>query len=386
MAPIIRSIGLVTVWIVLPLVLLNNTVVPFAWIGILWLGACLYLMWSANRGGRKAFWFNLGFFFALVAVAECWLSLHNGQQHAGLKVTGSYTDGDYFVEHPLLGYAPPAGIQVTAREHDGERLIYTVTYRIGPDGLRMVPRADDNEPTDGSVLFFGGSFTFGEGLPDEQTLPYLAVQGFQQSYVSYNLGFHGYGPHQMLAALEHGLVDSVVKQAPRHVIYQAIPDHVARVAGLSNWDRHGPKYVLNDKGELVGRGHFDDGSSPLLTKVVDRLRKSRIFARCYDLANHVRPRDVDLMVAIVDETQRLIDTRYPDCTFDVILWDDADNWLTTRIRSGLVDRGIRVHSIRDILLDISHDRSPYRLSQHDSHPNGRANRRIAGYLRDRVLR
>ena len=51
------------------------------------------------------------------------------------------------------------------------------------------------------VIFTGCSFVFGEGVNDNQTLPYL--YGKQNPAVRcYNYGFPGYGTQQMLAVLQ----------------------------------------------------------------------------------------------------------------------------------------------------------------------------------------
>jgi hypothetical protein len=55
---------------------------------------------------------------------------------------------------------------------------------------------------------FGCSFTFREGVEDREAMPYLV--GELSKYIVYNFGFHGYGAHQMLSALEYGIVDRIV--------------------------------------------------------------------------------------------------------------------------------------------------------------------------------
>lgn len=52
------------------------------------------------------------------------------------------------------------------------------------------------------------------------------------AFVAIAFGFHGYGPHQMLSALESGLARSIADCDTRHVIYLALVEHVQRSAGL----------------------------------------------------------------------------------------------------------------------------------------------------------
>ena len=49
-----------------------------------------------------------------------------------------------------------------------------------------------------SLNFFGGSFAFGFGLNDNETMPYL-LQKYLKNWKIENYGINGYGVHQMLA-------------------------------------------------------------------------------------------------------------------------------------------------------------------------------------------
>ena len=50
-------------------------------------------------------------------------------------------------------------------------MLHNVTYTTESNGLRVAPPWRKNDLA-GTVLFFGCSFTFGEGLNDSETLPY----------------------------------------------------------------------------------------------------------------------------------------------------------------------------------------------------------------------
>lgn len=174
----------------------------------------------------------------------------------------------------VLGYAPVHGQLTPVKGFAGSQLIYDVTYTIDADGLRIAAGFDENPHDNRCMLFFGCSFTFGEGVDDHEAMPYVA--GTLANLRAYNFGFPGYGPHQMLAAVEHGMVERIVDCRPRWIIYQALPTHVARAAGQTSWDRHGPRYALED-GEAKYTGHFDDGRSKvglIYTKIAAQIAKS----------------------------------------------------------------------------------------------------------------
>ncbi len=157
----------------------------------------------------------------------------------------------YFQADPDLGYAPAAGVRVRAsRRHEGET-IYDVRYSIDEHGLRVTP---GSRREGRAVLFFGGSFTFGEGVDDEDALPARFASWMGGDTRIVNAGFHGYGPHQMLRALETHRLDPLVPDGVEQVVYQGIDGHVMRVAGRAIWDLTGPRYeVFLTSGRSVRR-------------------------------------------------------------------------------------------------------------------------------------
>jgi hypothetical protein len=62
-------------------------------------------------------------------------------------------------------------------------------------------------------------------------------------------------------------------------------DHVARSAGLSPWDTHGPKYILLSDGTPRHDGHFDDylidakgdNISTIISRVGGQMQKLSIY-------------------------------------------------------------------------------------------------------------
>jgi hypothetical protein len=145
---------------------------------------------------------------------------------------------------------------VTQKLSVGGRL-YDTFYTVGSNGLR-IPSTSTNshDPSPECVLFFGDSFTFGQGLADHETLPLRVHEKSAQRYRTYNFGVNGDGAHQMLSALQHGLVkDTVQCEATQmsHVFYQAITDHIRRSAGRSWFEKRGPRYVLTRTAELSSK-------------------------------------------------------------------------------------------------------------------------------------
>ena len=227
---------------------------PFLWSFILWIIVAFSAAAWVKATRLKAVLVNFSAVLLALATYEAYL-WQRETNYDPTRMQGSYTT-DYFDTDELLGYGPAKANIATSEKYHSDNQIYSVRYTINDDGLRISPPVV--EPELGCVLFFGGSVTFGEGVEDEQSMPYQVGDLTDNHYRIYNFAFHGYGPHQMLAALEQGRVGKIADCRPTHVIYQAIIPHVERAAGLATWDKHGPRYARTPAGGVMLTGHFDD--------------------------------------------------------------------------------------------------------------------------------
>jgi len=208
---------------------------------------------DAKRAGNRT-WPRVLFAVALL-VASAAAALFAARDLLPRRTGARYLTPDgaaraaYVRDDPDLGYSPVPGARVRAVRRAGDRTIYDVLYTIDADGHRLT----HGDPAGPDVLFFGCSFTFGEGLVDADALPEQLSAALGRRAHVVNLGFHGYGPHQMLRALEIGRVRV---PAGAHVIYQGLSDHVRRAAGKAPWDTYGPLYEVDGDGiRYAGRFH-----------------------------------------------------------------------------------------------------------------------------------
>jgi hypothetical protein len=323
---------------------------------------------------------NLAAVIFALGIAESWFGLLVDRSPEQ-TYSGDYT-GDYFVDHPVFGYGPQRDVSASAGlTVDGKR-IYETRYGIGPDGLRATPAAPAAES---AVLFFGGSFTFGEGVSDEQSMPYRVARLMGSGIRVHNFGFHGYGPHQMLAALESGIAESIVEKPVRAVVYQGIVDHVHRAAGRAFWDRSGPRYVLTESGLARYAGHFDDGRGEFEQWLLKKLSKSALYQRMFGVQSAITDSDVRLYGAIVGRSRDLLLSRFPDAEFHVLLWGYREDETFRSVRKALIKRGLIVHAVSDILPDFEEHPERYQLDRLDTHPNALAHDSIARYVADEIL-
>ncbi len=173
--------------------------------------------------------------------------------------SGTYTT-DFFVDDPVLGYGPAHSYRATSTKQVDGAMVYDVSYTIDEAGRRVTaPPAVSDGPM---VLFFGDSNTFGEGVEDAETLPSY-VAAMDSTATVFNYGFCGYGPQQMLAMLEDGRLDDVVRGRDVIGVYLYIDAHVARAIGsmmvTTTWGANMPHYVLSGDHDVQRQGSFLTG-------------------------------------------------------------------------------------------------------------------------------
>jgi len=277
--------------------------------------------------------------------------------------------------HDVLGYAAKPGGRRRHQAYYGGRLLYDVTYHIGPDGFRVRPPPPDarDQP---ALLFFGGSFTFGLAVEDHETLPNLAETLSVNRVRAFNLALAGYGPHHMLAMLEEGMVRPLVQDhAAIHAVYQMIVPHVERVAGKVPWGLLGPRYTLDRNGDAHRTGRFHTWPGAALWNLAFR---SHLLRRLWSSMQAARSAaDEELFLAVVGESKRLLEQDYQG-TFMVLAWDlgeaEYEN-IVARLRA----MNIAVHEVHDILPGLAVSEADY-LVPHDRHPTALANKALASYV------
>ncbi|MBF0267994.1 MAG: hypothetical protein HQL44_05340 [Alphaproteobacteria bacterium] len=198
----------------------------------------------------------------------------SGGASAAVSVEGTYYSG-YFEYDSLLGYRGRANRESRSIRRQGEHTIYDVRYTIGPEGFRETPQANSGQKT--FAAFFGDSFTVGEGVEDDETLPAQFSKLLPQ-LKGYNYGFHGYGPQQMLALLNAGDRLTAIAEREGYAFYLYLPSHILRLKGslqVQAWGHHMPRYILDSEGQLKLAANFTTGR-PVFAALYPLLVRSRV--------------------------------------------------------------------------------------------------------------
>ena len=402
-------IGLMCLTCAFSAIALEYLPMPYVFVaGLCALVASIAAIYSV-RPWAKAFYFNAAIVMIGLAGAEVYFYemyfADEPPREVEYRLMGESASPNSIIEsfdyHEKLGYAYRKQPGFTQTTRFKGQLLYEVSYTLDEHGLRISPpfnRVSTTKPS--CVVFFGDSFTFGEGVKDDETLPYRTGLKTQNRYQVYNFGFLGYGPHQMLAQLQHELVHQAIRCSPRYAIYQALPSHVSRAAGLELWDQAGPQYILNKEGKIEAQAHFNDHPKPGAHAALRRLHQTLPYhvRRCFEksavyrgilyMRRTIETRDIALFAGLVDETHRFLVERYPGIEFHILFWDFSHQTDATEIETieALKKTKIPLHLISSVVPDYAQQRDRYILHPADGHPNKVTYDLIADYLIGKIIK
>ncbi len=157
-----------------------------------------------------------------------------------------------------------------------KKQLYEVTYTIDEFGRRETPIKNKTD-RDQFILFLGCSYTYGEGVEDHETLP-AYVGNLTEKFMPYNYGFHGRGPHDVLALLDKIDFKKEIPQKNGIAVYTFMPDHINRTVGsmsIVEWNYDHVYYAKNGNNEYERQGTFET-ARPFQTRLYRFLKKSSL--------------------------------------------------------------------------------------------------------------
>jgi hypothetical protein len=331
---------------------------------------------------------NLAFVFLALALAELYFGFEQTSEQAAFP----HTWHSLPLESSLssLGYINwPGTFRAVKTYGFGTGVVYDVHYSIDKNSMRVTP--DSPKGHGPAIMFFGDSFTFGQGVNDDETLPnaFSILSGMRVL----NFGASGYGPQQMLRLLELDIPKIVEPQFPRLMVYTALAEHIQRAAGHADWDQDGPLYeVENDRARYVGSfSEHNIACDPMAIKrtVIERLLEASSIWQAYagsdycsashdmDTLKHDRTR----FLAIVKDASAIAQQKYQS-NLVVILWDstradDSTEQDVKWIEAKLLDNNIPTLTLSKTVKERHFDSW---IIERDGHPDPRAYREVAKTL------
>jgi hypothetical protein len=248
----------------------------------------------------------------------------------------------FFPDDEALGYKPPSNVvgNITLRKKG--RTVYDVVYSIDSYSRRLVLQASSGLRKQ-HALFFGCSFTFGDGVNDGDTLPAQFAKYSEASQV-YNYAYSGYGPQHAVAHLQREAFSGEIAETNGVAFYVYLADgHEQRVIGsmivYNSWGYRLPCYVLDRTGCLVRAGSFTS-SRPWKTRLYRLLGCSQILKLAQaDFPPFKTATRYRLTAAVLAEAAALYERRFPGGRFFVVIYPTQVKDL--RILPFLRERGVR---------------------------------------------
>lgn len=375
-------------------------IMPFVVIGIGALGLLIYLAIASKHKALKLALSYLTILPLCLIIGELYahykLESSSEQDSCAASTSGTYAS-DYFTPSPITGYKGKPNTTATAHKStQSGKSLYNVSYTTDELGWRITPSSKLDSSS--CVLFFGDSFTIGEGVQDNETLPFYfgRALGKQANARIYNFGFHGYGPHQALALVQSGEIARIVKDCQSVLaIYESLPGHIARAGGFSPWEQgtNAPRFYLDPSGSLKwGNAYLH--KSPVLAKLAPKLKARLAQSYLYKLLQPSYGYDESynaLYFAIIDTLQKQLKEQF-GAHFTLVLWDATDlsdeierkesHAIIKHYKNGLGGGAMDLVLVSEILPNYKRQREAYSIDRCDLHPNARANEQIARYLVD----
>lgn len=148
-------------------------------------------------------------------------------------------------------------------------IIFDATYTSDQKNRRISYPADRPPKNKKKhLMIHGGSFSYGIGIKDEQTLGWKMAT-LAENYHVYNYAIPGSAPHMAIADLKARKLKEEVTQSEGHFIYLFLDFHINRVNGFMQelqWLAHTPVYEEKD-GRMINVGTFKS-AQPIRTAIM----------------------------------------------------------------------------------------------------------------------
>jgi hypothetical protein len=331
--------------------------------------------------GKKVVLGNVILFILLLFITELVCFFILGMPPANNKDFGLANLPEEHISTHLgtVPYADSVYHHVLVKDND---TVYDVRSSIDSNCLRINP--DHQLENDQFALFFGCSIAFGEGLDDNETLPYH----FQESsgkYNSYNLAFSGYGTNHMLARMEYQDLSKIVVEQNGKAFYIFFWDHIFRSIGsmehYCGWVSNAPYYTFDD-GELIRKKAFKNGRY-LLSETYEAIYQTNIikkFGINFPLA--LNTEHYHLVTEMILQSKIEYREQFGNDDFYVVFYPTYADYTPEQLKqfqSILEEKGIDYLDLNDFL-----DYGPEHTLGGDPHPSSNTNQIVAKELLNRV--
>lgn len=258
--------------------------------------------------------------------------------------------------------------------------VYNVNYTIDKHTKRVTPQHSTDRHK--HALFFGCSITFGEGVEDDETMPYY-FQETSDEYNAYNFALAGHATNHTLARLQYKPLNDQVHEEEGIGLYIFFWGHVDRAIGTMNrycgWLFNAPYYYLKD-GELHRDKMFYNGRR--LSRLYEHLYQVNIVKHFgIEFPVRIRKSHLDLITEMIRESKNEYLRQFPKGKFYCVLypeWESSYDGFSEEFRNLLNEKDIDFIDLTSYVY-----RSEDTLGK-DTHPNPSMHKRTAQMLLDSI--
>ena len=287
------------------------------------------------------------------------------------SMEGGYTN-KYFVPDELMGTLAKPGVSSSKKIVDG-KIVYDVLYSIGNDGYRVTPKEGYKRPSLKGINFFGCSFTFGEGVNDNQTLPYFYQKLSNQEVKNY--GFHGYGVHQALVRLKN----FNGKHTDHINFLLTAPWHSERSSCGASYSKGSPQFILENE-LLIEKGKC---GLYIYQRLADFIASSSIYSilHSYWVSNLNQNANIELYLKLIQEMGKVSKDRNEEFYVGFIRADNG--WFKGSYTNEKIISSLQAMGIKTIDLSLANDIKSLSSELYiadDGHPSPKAHSERAKLL------
>ena len=273
---------------------------------------------------------------------------------------------DYLERIEGFGYRPKPGTHSSRLLTLDDEIIYDVIYTIGDDGYRA---SRTSEPFLANV--YGGSFTFGEGLSDNETLVHYLWADHE--FNAKSVGIHGYGLNQALYNIERGLTTS----GGFNILF-TVPWHALRSSCKPDYASGTPRYEV--EGNYVRLAGVCSGGG-FFSRIVSHSNIFKLVQQAlYNEVDRITDQDIELYLAIVRTIARQTHDSNSRLVIAYIKATEHRMQFTKWSNESLIEE---LKEISDVLVDVTLSEkqetldSKYYIHELEQHPSAEANRERA---------
>jgi len=264
-------------------------------------------------------------------------------------------------EKTYLGYQPKPGLQKHLKISNGKILRDNI-YSIAEDGFRITPDSKKKN-YEKKINFFGGSFTFGWGLNDDETLPYF-FQKDHQNWKVKNYAISGYGIHQMLAQIENDI--NIIGDMNILITGNF---HIPRSSCKRDYSFGTPKYIIDENNNLMRSGYCGNlllkkiQLPKIFGSIINRSEIKKLFDKIFTKPKEINSRDTEIYLLILKRINKLIKQNNQEFLVGFIQNNSSD-------LDQIILKELKKDNISYVNLTLKPNKD-YRL--YDNHPNKKAN-------------